>query len=111
MSKAIWVGPIHGNNRERLLARCAEYIAQGQADRLLYIAASHSLLDLVNGKVLDGKQVHGVWGDFPVYLFRGFVSRILSEAIVSEARPLGRASLDTEPLLTRPILSEAQTAA
>src|SRR2546423_15347653 len=101
MSKAIWLGPVLGNNRERLLARCAESLAQGQADRLLYIAASHSLLDLVTGKLLDGKQVHGVWGDFPVYLFRGFVSRILSEAIVSEARPLGRASLDTEPLLTR----------
>src|SRR5256714_13727764 len=110
MSKAIWLGPVLGNNRERLLARCAQYLAQGQADRLLYIAASHSLLDLVTGKLLDGKRAHGVWGDFPVYLFRGFVRRILSEA-----RPSGRVTLDTEPLLTRglltqPMLSEVQTA-
>ena len=113
MPKEIWLGPILGNNRERLLARSAEYITNGQADRLLYIAASHPLLDIITEELLDGKQAHGVWGEFPVYLFRGFVRRILSEAIVSEARPLGRATSDTEPLLTRgllthPILSEAR---
>src|SRR5207253_1175629 len=85
-----------GNNRECLLARSAEYITNGQADRLLYIAASHPLLDLVTEKLLDGKQAQGVWSEFPVYLFRGFVRRILSEA-----RPLGRATSDTEPLLRR----------
>src|SRR6266853_3552777 len=84
MSREIWLGPVLGKNRERLLARCAEYIAKGQADRLLYIAASHPLLDLVTEKLLDGKAAHGVWGEFPVYLFRGFVRRILSEAVVSE---------------------------
>src|SRR2546423_12449472 len=101
VAKEIWLGPVLGNNRERLLARCAEYVSQGQTDRLLYIAASHPLLDLVTEKLLDGKQARGVWGEFPIYLFRGLVRRILSGAIVSEARPSGRASNDTEPLLRR----------
>jgi len=89
LAKEIWLGPVLGRNRERLLARCAEYVARGQAGRLLYIAASHPLLDLVTEKLLDGKQAQGVWGEFPVYLFRGFVRRVLSSAIVSEARPPG----------------------
>ena len=89
MAKEIWLGPVLGNNRERLLARCAEYVSKGQADRLLYIAASHPLLDLVTEKLLDGKQATGVWGEFPVYLFRGLVRKILSSAIASEARPRG----------------------
>ena len=109
MSKEIWLGPVLGNNRERLLARCAEYISKGQADRLLYIAASHPLLDLVTEKLLDGNQAPGVWGEFPVYLFRGFVRRVLSSAILSEARPSGRATIDTEPLLTRGLLTRTNT--
>ncbi len=100
MSKEIWLGPVLGNNRERLLARCAEYIANGKTDRLLYIAASHPLLDLVTERLLDGKNAQGVWGEFPVYLFRGFVRRILSEARVS-----ARATDPSEPLLTRGLLT------
>ncbi|HBB98427.1 MAG TPA: hypothetical protein DC054_23850 [Blastocatellia bacterium] len=98
MAREIWLGPILGNNRASLLTRCAEYIANGQADRLLYIAASHPLLDLVTEKLLDGKAAPGVWGEFPVYLFRGFVRRILSEA-----RPSG--SPDASGLLTRGLLT------
>jgi len=105
VAREIWLGPVLGNSRERLLARCAEYVSQGQAGRLLYIAASHPLLDLVTAKLLDGQQAHGVWGEFPVYLFRGLVRRILSDAIVSEARPSGRASTGSEPLLTRGLLT------
>ena len=105
MSKEIWLGPVLGTNRQRLLARCAEYLAKGQSDRLLYIAASHPLLDLVTEKLLDGYETHGVWGDFPVYLFRGFVRRVLANAVVSEARPSGRATPTIEPLLTRGLLT------
>src|SRR5438105_10180483 len=86
MSKEIWLGPVLGTNRKRLLTRCAEYVSKGQVDRLLYIAASHSLLDLVSEKLLDGEHVRGVWNEFPVYLFRGFVRRVLSSARFSEAR-------------------------
>jgi ATP-dependent helicase/DNAse subunit B len=105
VAKEIWLGPVLGNNRERLLRRCAEFVSKGQAERLLYIAASHPLLDLVTDKLLDGKQAAGVWGEFPIYLFRGLVRRILSDAIVSEARPLGRATNASEPLLTRRLLT------
>ena len=105
MSKEIWLGPVLGNNRASLLARCREYIARGETDRLLYIAASHPLLDLVTENLLDGKTAHGVWGEFPVYLFRGFVRRILSQANVSEARRSGRAPNPSEPLLTRGLLT------
>jgi ATP-dependent helicase/DNAse subunit B len=103
-----------------LLARCAENVSNGQADRLLYIAASHPLLDLVTDKLLDGQEARGVWGEFPIYLFRGLVRRILSGAIVSEARPRGleldspagvgrreRSTKGTEPLLTRGLLTLA----
>ena len=81
MSKEIWLGPVLGTNRQRLLARCAEYVAKGETDRLLYIAASHPLLDLATQTVLDGKNAHGVWGEFPFYLFRGFVRRVLSSTV------------------------------
>ena len=120
MSKEIWLGRVLGSNRRRLLARCAEYVSTGRTDRLLYIAASHPLLDLVTEKLLDGKDARGVWGEFPVYLFRGFVRRILTTAIVSVARlqgpqtgspagvgRLGRARVNTEPLLTRGLLTRA----
>src|SRR3989454_11239020 len=100
LSKEIWLSPVLGTNRERLLARCADYVSKGQTDRLLYIAASHPLLDLVTEKLLDGKTAPGVWGEFPLYLFRGFVRRILSEA-----RASARATSDTEPLLTRGLLT------
>src|SRR5918996_3005207 len=106
MSKEIWLGPVLGTNRERLLARCAEYVAKGETDRLLYIAASHPLLDLATQTVLDGKNAHGVWGEFPFYLFRGFVRRVLSSAVVLEPRPSGRATLGSEPLLTRGLLTQ-----
>jgi ATP-dependent helicase/DNAse subunit B len=121
VAREIWLGPVLGNNRQRLLARCAEHISNGQAERLLYIAASHPLLDLVTGKLLDGKEARGVWGEFPIYLFRGLVRRILSGAVLSEARVrgpqpgspagvgrLGRASGDGEPLLTRGLLTPAE---
>jgi ATP-dependent helicase/DNAse subunit B len=93
VAREIWLGPVLGNNRERLLARCAEYLANGQTDRLLYIAASHPLLELVTDKVLEGKIARGVWGEFPFYLFRGFVRRVLSSAVGAEAR----ASATTNP--------------
>ena len=91
-----------GNNRERLVARCAEYLARGQADRLLYIAASHPLLDLVTEKLLNGNDARGVWGEFPVYLFRGFVRRILAEAVMSVPRAVATGSTgDVQDLAKR----------
>src|SRR5258706_568349 len=109
MAREIWLGPVLGNNRERLLARCAEYVSQGQAERLLYIAASHPLLDLVTEKLLDGTQAPGVWGEFPIYLFRGLVRRILLGAVDTETgKPLPpRVAIDREELpLRRSLISQ-----
>lgn len=103
MTKEIWLGPVLGNNRERLLRRCAEYVSTRQAERLLYVAASHPLLDLVTDKLLDGKQAPGIWGEFPVYLFRGLVRRILSGAIDTETGKIlpPRVPIDREELPLR----------
>src|SRR5258706_13082381 len=109
MAREIWLGPVLGNNRERLLARCAEYVSQGQAERLLYIAASHPLLDLVTEKLLDGTQAPGVWGKFRIYLFRGRVKRTLLGAVDTETgKPLPpRVAIDREELpLRRSLISQ-----
>ena len=73
MSKEIWLGPLLGNNRSRLIQRCAELVSQGKSETFLYLAASHPLLELVTEEILDGLQNAGLWGELPVYLFRGFV--------------------------------------
>jgi len=109
MSKEIWLGPVLGTNRERLLARCAEYVARGEAQKFVYLAASHPLLELVTEKLLDGAKARGVWGEFPVYLFRGFVRSLLAGARDSETgQPLRpRTAIDREELpLRRTLISQ-----
>jgi ATP-dependent helicase/DNAse subunit B len=93
-----------------LLARCREYLARGEADRLLYIAASHPLLDLVTEKLLDGKSAQGVWGEFPIYLFRGFVRRILSEAESTSRTPIDREELPLRHSLVSQIIKQLSSA-
>src|SRR6185503_15071141 len=93
MAKEIWLGPVLGSSRELLLTRCAEYVARGQTDRLLYIAASHPLLDLATERVLDGKTARGIWGEFPFYLFRGFIRKVLSSADLTPRVPVDREDL------------------
>jgi ATP-dependent helicase/DNAse subunit B len=112
VTKEIWLGPVLGTNRERLLARCAEFVSAGRSENLLYLAASHPLLDLVTDKLLDGRQATGVWGEFPVYLFRGFIRRVLAGAEVSQASGsaislVERISIDREELpLRRSLVSQ-----
>ena len=81
MSKEIWLGPLLGDNRSRLIERCSQLVSEGQAHRFLYLAASHPLLELVTQGVLDGVKNRGVWGELPVYLFRGFVRHLISTAV------------------------------
>ena len=81
MSKEIWLGPLLGNNRSYLIERCAQLVAEGKGDTFLYLAASHPLLELVTEQILDDAKNRGLWGDLPVYLFRGFVRQILSKAV------------------------------
>ncbi len=81
MSREIWLGPLLGNNRSRLIERCAQLISAGKSDNFLYLAASHPLLELATAQILDGVRNPGLWGEMPVYLFRGFVRQLISTAI------------------------------
>jgi ATP-dependent helicase/DNAse subunit B len=109
VGKEIWLGPLLGNNRSRLIARCAELVSQGRSNTFIYLAASHPLLELVTEQVLDGAQNPGLWGEPPVYLFRGLVSRILSGATDERtgATLAARIPIDREELpLKRSLFSQ-----
>ena len=108
VSKEIWLGPLLGDNRARLVRRCAEFVSQGKPDQFLYLAASHPLLELVTEGILDGPTNPGVWGELPVYLFRGFVRRILSTAVNEDGTRLSpRTPIDREELpLKRSLISQ-----
>jgi ATP-dependent helicase/DNAse subunit B len=81
VSKEIWLGPLLGDSRSDLVRRCAALVSAGQSDQFLYLAASHPLLELATEGILDGQTNQGVWGELPVYLFRGFIRRIISTAV------------------------------
>jgi ATP-dependent helicase/DNAse subunit B len=108
LSKEIWLGPLLGNNRARLIERCAGLVSQNKTNSFLYLAASHPLLEIVTQGILDGEKNHGVWGELPVYLFRGFVRRLLSTAVNEAGQPLApRVPIDQEELpLKRSLISQ-----
>jgi len=108
VSKEIWLGPLLGDNRSKLIERCAEFVAKGQPDQFLYLAASHPLLEIVTEGILDGQRNAGVWGELPVYLFRGFVRRIISTAVNEDGTRLSpRTPIDREELpLKRSLVSQ-----
>jgi hypothetical protein len=81
LSKEIWLGPLLGNNRSRLVERCSQLVSEGRPDAFLYLAASHPLLELATEQILDGARNRGVWGELPVYLFTGFVRHLISTAV------------------------------
>jgi ATP-dependent helicase/DNAse subunit B len=100
-----------GSNRAQLVEKCAELVANNQSHRFLYLVASHPLLELVTQGILDGQRNAGVWGELPVYLFRGFVRRILSTAVdendvrLSPRVPIDRAELPLKRSLISQILT------
>jgi ATP-dependent helicase/DNAse subunit B len=108
MTKEIWLGPLLGNNRSRLIERCSQLVAEGKSDAFLYLAASHPLLEIVTQGVLDGAGNRGVWGELPVYLFRGFVRRLLRTAVDENGHALApRLPIDQEELpLKRSLVSQ-----
>ncbi|MGH9873366.1 MAG: PD-(D/E)XK nuclease family protein [Pyrinomonadaceae bacterium] len=111
MAREIWLGPLLGNNRSRLIDRCSKLVAAGKSDSFLYLAASHPLLEIVTQGVLDGVNNRGVWGELPVYLFRGFVRRVLATAVdeSGQIRP-PRIPIDQEELpLRRSLVSQILT--
>ena len=108
MANEIWLGPLLGNNRSRLIERCSQLVSAGSSDSFLYLAASHPLLELVTQGVLDGGSNRGVWGELPIYLFRGFVRRLLATAVDANGQLLPpRVPIDQEELpLKRSLVSQ-----
>lgn len=109
MAKEILLGPLLGNNRARLIERCSELVSEGKSETFLYIAASHPLLELVTDQILAQARTPGLWGDLPVYLFRGLVRRILSSAVEEQSGALirPRVPIDREELpLKRGLISQ-----
>ncbi len=108
MSKEIWLGPLLGNNRSRLIQRCSELVAAGRSNSFLYLAASHPLLEVVTQGLLDGVNNRGVWGELPIYLFRGLVRRLLRTAVNEHGQKLPpRIPFDQDELpLKRSLISQ-----
>jgi ATP-dependent helicase/DNAse subunit B len=107
----ILLGPLLGNNRQHLIERCAELVARNQSQKFLYLAASHPLLEVVTEGILDGETNRGLWGELPVYLFRGFVRRVLTTAVDNNGHgPTLRLPIDREELpLKRSLISQILT--
>lgn len=104
----IWLGPLLNDNRALLIERCAKLVAANQSDAFIYLAASHPLLELVTQAILDGSRNRGVWGELPVYLFRGFVRRLLYSAVGEDGQGLPpRIPIDRDELpLKRSLVSQ-----
>jgi ATP-dependent helicase/DNAse subunit B len=104
----IWLGPLLNNNRALLIERCAKLVANNQSDAFIYLAASFPLLENVTQSILDGNRNRGVWGELPVYLFRGLVRRVLYSAIDEEGHGLPpRIPIDRDELpLKRSLISQ-----
>ena len=104
----IWLGPLLNDNRALLIDRCAKLVANNQSDAFIYLAASHPLLELVTQNILDGNRNRGVWGELPVYLFRGFVRRVLYSAVDENGDGLPpRIPIDRDELpLKRSLISQ-----
>jgi ATP-dependent helicase/DNAse subunit B len=104
----VLLGPLLGNNRNRLIERCAELVANNESQKFLYLAASHPLLEIITERILDGSINRGIWGELPVYLFRGFVRHILTNAIDDEGKRLPpRLPIDRDELpLKRSLVSQ-----
>jgi len=105
---SLLLGPLLGNNRKKLIERCAELVANNQSHKFLYLAASRPLLEIVTEGILDGTLNRGVWGELPVYLFRGFVRHVLANAINLEGQRLvPRLPIDRDELpLKRSLVSQ-----
>lgn len=84
----IWRGPLLGNQRQILLDEVIEYIHRsgqrqpGQRPAVIYLVASRPMLTAISLEILSRQTVPGVFGELPVYLFNGFIRRLLRTAQV-----------------------------
>jgi ATP-dependent helicase/DNAse subunit B len=104
----IWLGPLLNDNRAQLIERCAKFLANNQSDAFIYLAASYPLLERVTQELLDGQRTRGVWGELPVYLFRGLVRRVLYSTVDENGHGLPpRIPIDRDELpLKRSLISQ-----
>jgi ATP-dependent helicase/DNAse subunit B len=104
----IWLSPLLGNSRTLLIERCGDLVATDQSASFIYLAASHPLLEVVTQQILDRSKRSGVWGEIPVYLFRGFAQRIISSAVDDVGRGMPpRIPIDRDELpLKRSLVSQ-----
>jgi ATP-dependent helicase/nuclease subunit B len=104
----IWLSPLLGNNRTLLIERCGDLVATDQSGSFIYLAASYPLLEVVTQKILDRSKRSGVWGELPVYLFRGFAQRLISSAVDGQGRGMPpRIPIDRDELpLKRSLVSQ-----
>jgi ATP-dependent helicase/DNAse subunit B len=104
----IWLGPLLNDNRALLIERCAKLVANNQTDSFIYLTASYPLLENVTQSILDGNRNRGVWGELPVYLFRGLVRHVLNSAVdEKDERLTPRIPIDRDELpLKRSLISQ-----
>ncbi len=104
----IWLSPLLGNNRTLLIERCGDLVATDQSASFIYLAASYPLLEVVTQQILDHSKRSGVWGEIPVYLFRGFAQRIISSSVDEVGRGMPpRIPIDRDELpLKRSLVSQ-----
>lgn len=104
----IWLGPLLNDNRAQLIERCANLVANNQSDSFIYLAASLPLLERVTQNILDGSRNRGVWGELPIYLFRGLARRVLYSAVDENGERLSpRIPIDRDELpLKRSLISQ-----
>ena len=104
----IWLSPLLGNSRTQLIERCGDLVVADQSASFIYLAASHPLLEVVTQNILDRSRRSGVWGELPVYLFRGFAQRLISSAVDDLGRSMPpRIPIDRDELpLKRSLVSQ-----
>lgn len=104
----IWLSPLLGNNRTLLIDRCGDLVATDQSASFIYLSASLPLLEVVTQSILDHSKRSGVWGELPIYLFRGLAHRILSSAVDDVGQAMSpRIPIDRDELpLKRSLVSQ-----
>jgi ATP-dependent helicase/DNAse subunit B len=118
----LWRGPLLGNQRKLLVAevqkRLRQHLTQaGQMngrDRgpgVIYLVASSPLLTAISQEILDGRMVKGTLDGLPVYLFNGFIRRLLRTARVKRGEgwqkvPRRRDISNEDYPLRRPLIAQ-----
>lgn len=77
--KRLWLEPVLGRSRERLIHQCQEALRRGQGESFIYLVSTRPLLDSIVERILDGDRVRAA-GDLRVFLFDGLVRFLLFQS-------------------------------